>query len=85
MESKYACAHALLPWRCCRFDPSNLATLNQVTYNDGVPGTLTTAHPELLPDGSLLNFSRSTPNGGFHIYKQVCRNTSTPSLALNRR
>lgn len=23
-----------------------------------------------MADGTLVNFSRSTPNGGFHVYKQ---------------
>jgi hypothetical protein len=42
----------------------------QVKYTDGVPGDLSTAHPTILSDGSLLNFTRSLPNGGFHVYKQ---------------
>lgn len=42
----------------------------QVTYDDGLPGDLTTAHPSILPDGSLLNFTRSLPFGGFHVYRQ---------------
>jgi hypothetical protein len=41
-----------------------------VQYTDGLPGDLSTAHPSILSDGSLLNFTRSLPNGGFHIYRQ---------------
>ncbi len=41
----------------------------KVTYSDGVPGDLTTAHPNVLSDGSLLNFTRTLPFGGFHLYK----------------
>eukprot|EP00878_Enallax_costatus_P013309 GHUV01013914.1.p1 GENE.GHUV01013914.1~~GHUV01013914.1.p1 ORF type:complete len:366 (+),score=113.14 GHUV01013914.1:1044-2141(+) len=51
-------------------DPETLDTVQQVLYNDGVPGDLTTAHPSILSDGTLLNFSRTLPFGGFHIYKQ---------------
>lgn len=49
------------PWCCC---------ILQVQYTDGLPGDLSTAHPSLMPDGSLLNFTRSLPNGGFHLFKQ---------------
>lgn len=42
----------------------------QVQYSDGVVGDLSTAHPSIMSDGTLLNFTRSLPNGGFHIYKQ---------------
>jgi len=41
-----------------------------VQYGDGIPGSLTTAHPSRLPDGSLINFSRTLPMGGCHVYKQ---------------
>ncbi|KAF6266758.1 carotenoid oxygenase [Scenedesmus sp. NREL 46B-D3] len=51
-------------------DPSDLSTVEQVAYDDGLPGDLTTAHPSILADGSLLNFTRSLPFGGFHVYKQ---------------
>lgn len=44
--------------------------LPQVKYSDGVAGDLSTAHPSILPDGTLLNFTRSLPNGGFHVFKQ---------------
>lgn len=42
----------------------------QVQYSDGVPGDLSTAHPSIMGDSSLLNFTRSLPNGGFHLFKQ---------------
>jgi carlactone synthase/all-trans-10'-apo-beta-carotenal 13,14-cleaving dioxygenase len=48
----------------------DLSTLQQVSYADGIPGDLTTAHPSVLPDGSLVNFTRSLPFGGFHVYRQ---------------
>ncbi|WIA29067.1 hypothetical protein OEZ86_011578 [Tetradesmus obliquus] len=51
-------------------NPADLTTMEQVTYDDGLPGDLTTAHPSILPDGSLLNFTRSLPFGGFHVYRQ---------------
>jgi carlactone synthase/all-trans-10'-apo-beta-carotenal 13,14-cleaving dioxygenase len=44
-------------------DPSDLSTSRQVVYTDGVKGDLTTAHPKLLPDGTLINFSRWAPVG----------------------
>ena len=44
----------------------------------GLPGDLTTAHPKVLPDGTLVNFTRSFPFGGYHVYLQ------DPST-LNRR
>ena len=51
-------------------DPSNLATAGRARFPDSVKGDLTTAHPTVLRDGRLLNFSRSLPFGGFHIFKQ---------------
>lgn len=39
-----------------RVDLSSLATLGRVAYGgDAIRGDLTTAHPQLLPDGSLVN------------------------------
>ena len=52
-------------------DADTLDTLRRVAYTDGVKGDLMTAHPTRLPDGSLLNFSRSLPFGGYHVFKQV--------------
>ena len=52
-------------------DADTLDTLRRCAYTDGVKGDLTTAHPTRLPDGSLLNFSRSLPFGGYHVFKQV--------------
>lgn len=51
-------------------NPDDLSTVEQVAYSDGLPGDLTTAHPSILSDGTLLNFTRSLPNGGFHVFKQ---------------
>eukprot|EP00775_Hariotina_reticulata_P013764 gene13764-13883_t len=51
-------------------DPTTLATTQQVQYGDGVPGSLTTAHPSRLSDGSLINLSRTLPGGGCHVYRQ---------------
>ena len=36
-------------------DPGNLATLGPVKFNDSLKGPLTTAHPTLLEDGTLVN------------------------------
>jgi hypothetical protein len=35
-----------------------------------VVGDLSTAHPSIMADGTLVNFTRSLPKGGFHVYKQ---------------
>ncbi|GLC41991.1 hypothetical protein PLESTB_001056200 [Pleodorina starrii] len=51
-------------------DPSTLATVRQVEYGDGLAGDLTTAHPKPAPDGSVINFTRSLPLGGYHVYRQ---------------
>ncbi|KXZ54301.1 hypothetical protein GPECTOR_5g387 [Gonium pectorale] len=53
-----------------RVDGTSLATGGQVRYRDGVPGDITTAHPKVLPDGTIVNFSRSLPFGGYHVYVQ---------------
>ncbi|GFH15046.1 carotenoid cleavage dioxygenase, partial [Haematococcus lacustris] len=55
-----------------RVRPSDLVTLEQVQLqDDGVEGQLTTAHPKLQDGGrSLINFTRTLPAGGFHLYKQ---------------
>ncbi|GFR47610.1 hypothetical protein Agub_g9346 [Astrephomene gubernaculifera] len=38
---------------------------------DTVPGDLTTAHPKVAPDGqTLVNFARTLPYGGYHVYLQ---------------
>jgi carlactone synthase/all-trans-10'-apo-beta-carotenal 13,14-cleaving dioxygenase len=44
---------------------------SQAVFPDKVKGDLTTAHPTVLSDGRLLNFTRSLPFGGFHIFKQA--------------
>ncbi|KAI8476369.1 MAG: carotenoid oxygenase [Monoraphidium minutum] len=51
-------------------DPANLATLQKAVFPDAVKGDLTTAHPTVMSDGTFLNFTRSLPFGGFHIFKQ---------------
>lgn len=51
-------------------DPETLATGSQVKYDDAVPGQLTTAHPKMLEDGTIISFTRSFPFGGFHVYRQ---------------
>lgn len=40
---------------CIDFD--TLKTLGRLDHGDGVEGLLTTAHPTLLPDGSLINLT----------------------------
>eukprot|EP00798_Chlamydomonas_sp_ICE-L_P018170 gene18170-24602_t len=57
-----------------RVDPKTLQTLGQVQFDDGVQGSLTTAHPKKLPNGDFVNFSRTLPFGGFNVYTQ---NSST--------
>jgi carlactone synthase/all-trans-10'-apo-beta-carotenal 13,14-cleaving dioxygenase len=51
-------------------EPGDLRAAQRVEYSDGLPGDLATAHPKPAPDGSLINFSRSLPLGGFHVYRQ---------------
>ncbi|KAG2488934.1 hypothetical protein HYH03_012555 [Edaphochlamys debaryana] len=51
-------------------DPATLAVKRQVDYPDAVPGDLTTAHPKTAPDGRLINFTRSLPFGGYHVFLQ---------------
>jgi carlactone synthase/all-trans-10'-apo-beta-carotenal 13,14-cleaving dioxygenase len=40
-----------------RVDADSLRTLGPVKYTDGVKGDLTTAHPTLQRDGSLINLA----------------------------
>ena len=40
-----------------RADLGSLATLGAVKFNDGVSGLLTTAHPTLMDDGTLINIT----------------------------
>ncbi|PSC71885.1 carotenoid oxygenase [Micractinium conductrix] len=51
-----------------RIDPSTLGTLGQVKYRDGIQGDLTTAHPQPMPDGSLVNIV-SAVGVGFKLYR----------------
>jgi Retinal pigment epithelial membrane protein len=48
----------------------DLTTIQRVEYEDNMPGYLTTAHPGVMSDGTLVNFTRSLPFGGFHVYRQ---------------
>jgi len=47
----------------------NLETVRQVKYSDKLPGILTTAHPSVMPDGSIVNFT-SAPGGRYTVYRQ---------------
>ncbi|KAF5842235.1 carotenoid oxygenase [Dunaliella salina] len=69
-----------------KIDPSNLATLEKVDLRgDGIPGDLTTAHPKLLRDGrTFVNFSRSIPAGGFHVFKQDATTLQRKEIAFIR-
>lgn len=44
--------------------------LPQVQYPDRLPCIMQSPHPALQSDGSLLNFSRTFPFGGSHVYLQ---------------
>lgn len=48
---------------------SFLKTFKRQGYDDKIPGDLTTAHFKTLPDGTLVNFTRAFPFGGYHVYK----------------
>ena len=50
----------------------------------GFPGDLTTAHPKVLPDGTLVNFTRSFPLGGYHVYKQDPETLKRTQIAFIR-
>ncbi|PNW86115.1 hypothetical protein CHLRE_02g073900v5 [Chlamydomonas reinhardtii] len=65
-------------------DPDTLATLQQVEPADGLPGDLTTAHPKRTPDGRLVNFSRSLPFGGYHVYVQDPASLKRTQIAFIR-
>jgi hypothetical protein len=79
VDSVSACCQSPRRGRCSPTDSTHIARSQhivallhnpQVTYDDGLPGDLTTAHPSIAADGSLINFTRSLPFGGFHVYKQ---------------
>lgn len=42
----------------------------QVVYPDRLPAIMQSPHPAVLPDGSMVNFSRVFPFGGSHVYRQ---------------
>ena len=69
-------ATCLLPTHASCLLPTHASHLDD--DGAGLPGDLTTAHPKVLPDGTLVNFTRSFPFGGYHVYLQ------DPST-LNRR
>lgn len=62
-----------------RVDPASLRTLAQVRYDggDGVRGDLTTAHPQPMPNGDLVNLV-SAVGMGFSVYRH-------PAGAFERR
>jgi carlactone synthase/all-trans-10'-apo-beta-carotenal 13,14-cleaving dioxygenase len=61
-----------------KVDPATLHTLEQVRYGaDGVRGDLTTAHPQPLPGGDLVNLV-SAVGTGFTLYRH-------PAAAFDRR
>ncbi|PSC71918.1 Carotenoid cleavage dioxygenase 8 isoform B [Micractinium conductrix] len=52
-----------------RINPATLATEERVRYQDGLKGDLTTAHPQRMPDGSLVNIV-SAIGHGFTLCRQ---------------
>ena len=42
----------------------------QVHYPDWVPTIMQSPHPAILSDGRMLNFSRTFPFGGSHLWVQ---------------
>lgn len=51
-----------------RVDPATLQTLGQVRYQDGISGDLTTAHPQPMPNGDLINIL-SAVGVGLKVYR----------------
>jgi Retinal pigment epithelial membrane protein len=41
---------------CSQVRIADLETLQRLKFKDDVKGLLTTAHPAILPDGSIVNF-----------------------------
>ncbi|KAL4425949.1 hypothetical protein ABPG75_009965 [Micractinium tetrahymenae] len=60
-----------------RVDPATLETLGQVRYQDGISGDLTTAHPQPMPNGDLINLL-SAVGVGLKVYRH-------PAGAFERR
>ncbi|KAI7842354.1 hypothetical protein COHA_003994 [Chlorella ohadii] len=61
-----------------RVDLSSLQTLGRVQYRgDKIVGDLTTAHPQPMPNGDLVNLV-STVGVGFHVYRH-------PAAAFEQR
>lgn len=51
------------------FDLETLETVRHVQYSDQIPGILTTAHPVVMTDGTIVNLT-STPGGQYQVYRQ---------------
>lgn len=51
-------------------DPATLATTRRVGFADGLEGTLTTAHPTVDADGTMVNLL-SVPGKGFTVYEMA--------------
>eukprot|EP00775_Hariotina_reticulata_P005847 gene5847-6088_t len=51
-------------------NPETLETLQQVQFSDGVPAIMQSPHPAVLDSGMLINFSRTFPFGGMHVWRQ---------------
>jgi hypothetical protein len=58
------CSCAELTTATYRIDGDNLNTLGRVMFSDGLPGFSTTAHPKVLADGTIVNFTSPFPFGG---------------------
>jgi carlactone synthase/all-trans-10'-apo-beta-carotenal 13,14-cleaving dioxygenase len=65
------------------FDPVTLRTLGTVKYADGLRGDLTTAHPQRLTGGDLVNFL-SVPGVGFSLYRQAPRAAGAAAVPPRR-
>lgn len=51
-------------------DPVTLETTHRVGFADGLEGTLTTAHPTVDADGTMVNLL-SVPGKGFTVYEMA--------------
>eukprot|EP00878_Enallax_costatus_P010147 GHUV01010592.1.p1 GENE.GHUV01010592.1~~GHUV01010592.1.p1 ORF type:complete len:535 (+),score=145.73 GHUV01010592.1:183-1787(+) len=51
-------------------DPTTLETIRQVYYPDRLPALMQTAHPAVMVDGSFVNFTRTFPFGGSHVFRE---------------
>ncbi len=55
-----------------RIDADSLRTLGPVKYTDGVKGELTTAHPTLQRDGSLINLAVGVRHACGRLHEVAC-------------